>query len=164
MRRSVSSHNTHQKNAIFEKHYVLNQTNISSVNLCNGFRGYVTKRVKSKFNHLTQTFRTIQMGINTFKTQRDGKFNMTSIGTLFYILGVLRVQHFRYCTSHSTVCGYNQPLPLVIPRASGRERVYTHPLKGISSQLGLVKRRHFRTNFSDTKFGYIGICTLMLIT
>lgn len=52
-----------QKNAIFEKHYLLNHMNISSVNLCNGFRGYVTKRLKSKFNHLTQTFRTIRMGM-----------------------------------------------------------------------------------------------------
>lgn len=52
-----------QKNTIFEKHYLLNHMNISSINLCNGFRGYVTKRVKSKFNHLTRTFRTIQMGM-----------------------------------------------------------------------------------------------------
>ena len=53
---------------------------------------------------------------------------MTSIETLFYMLEALRVHHFPSYTSHSTACGFNQPLPLEIPLASGRERVYTHPL------------------------------------
>jgi len=97
-----------QKNAIFEKDHLLNHMNISSVNLCSGFRGYVRKRVKGKFKHFVPykwvcSYKT-QL-INTFKTHRDGKFNTTSIGTLFYIQDVLRVEHFPSCTSHSTVCG-----------------------------------------------------------
>lgn len=89
---------------------------------------------------------------------------MTQLELYFILLDVLSAKHFLSRASQSTAGGYIQPLPLVIPITSSRERVYTHPLKGISSQLGLIKGRHFRTNFSDTNCGYTVICTLTLIT